>query len=236
MNNKIAIGLALTALAAFTGARAGDLTGTVKLQGTPPPEKEVVELKNDVSCGPLHADMPKTRFYVVGPGGALADVVVSFQGISGKSAGETAAPLVIEQKGCEYLPYVAACQTKQKVLVKNEDDVMHNVHTTPAATSGNKEMNKAQQPKGPDLTFSFDAPEDFMRFKCDVHPWMFTYVSVFDHPWFAVTGRDGGYKIANVPPGKYKVLAKHRKGGSVEKEIEVKEGANTLDFVIELKP
>ena len=234
MNNTTTLGLALTALAALNGAFAGDLTGTVKLQGTPPPEKEIVELKNDVTCGPLHAEMPKTRFYVVGAGGALADVVVSVQGLDGKSTGETAAPLTIEQKGCEYRPYVAACQTKQKVTVKNGDPVMHNVHTTPAA-SGNKEMNKAQQPSGADLTFSFDAPEEFMRFKCDVHPWMFTYVSVFDHPYFAVTGPDGGYKIANVPPGKYKVIAKHRKGGSVEKEIEVKDGANPLDFVIELK-
>lgn len=161
--------------------------------------------------------------------------MVSVQDVSGKSTSPSAPPLVIEQKGCQYQPYVAAVQTGQKITVKNDDPVMHNVHTTPG-NSSNKEQNKAQQPNGADRSFSFEAPEEFMRFKCDVHPWMFAYVSVFDHPYFAVNGKDGAYKIANVPPSNYKVLAKHRKGGSVEQEIEVKDGANSLDFVIELKP
>ena len=235
MRIKSGFGLFLTGFLLGSAVQAGDLSGVVKLQGTPPPEKEIVELKNDVTCGPLHTDMPKTRFFVTGADGTLADVVVSLQGLSGKSAGAAAPPLVIEQKGCEYTPYVAACQTKQKITVKNSDPVMHNVHST-AGNPDNKDQNKAQMAQGPDLTFSFDAPEEFMRFKCDVHPWMFAYVSVFDHPYFAVTGKDGAYKIANVPPGKYKIVARHRKGGSVEKEIEVKDGANPLDFVIELKP
>lgn len=215
-------------------ASAADITGTVTLKGTPPPEKEIVEIKSDANCSPLRTDTPKTRFFVVGPKGELADVVVSLKGISGKFTGESAKPYVIDQSGCEYLPYVGAVQTKQKVLVKNSDPVLHNVHTTPTA-AGNKEMNKAQLAGSPDLTFTFDAPEDFLRFKCDVHPWMFSYLSVFDHPWFSVTGKDGGYKIANVPPGKYTVVAKHRKGGAVEKEVEVKDGNVALNLEIELK-
>ena len=229
----------LALIPAFAGAlvlqaQAGDITGTVKLQGTPPAEKTIAELKADANCGPLRTDEPKTRFFVTGAGGALADVVVYLDGISGKSTGASASPLTVDQKGCEYLPYIGAVQTGQKVVVKNSDPVLHNVHTTPKA-EGSKEMNKAQLPGSADLVFSFDKPEEFVRFKCDVHPWMFTYVSVFDHPYFAVSGADGTFKIANVPAGKYKVVASHRKGGKVEKEIEVKDGANPLDFTIELK-
>jgi len=234
MKNHLSLMLAAGSLAASLAAQAGDLTGTVKLQGTPPPEKNIAELKADANCGPLRTDEPKTRFFVTGAGGALADVVVSIEGLGGKSTGATAAPVVIDQKGCEYLPYIAAAQTGQKVVVKNSDPVLHNVHTTPKA-EGNKEMNKAQLPNAADLAFTFDKPEEFIRFKCDVHPWMFTYITVFDHPYFAVSGADGSFKIANVPPGKYKVVANHRKGGKVEKEIEVKDGATTADFTIELK-
>ena len=79
-------------------------------------------------------------------------------------------------------------------------------------------------PNGADLTFSFSKPENFLKFKCDVHQWMFAWVSVFDHPYFAVSGKDGTFKIANVPPGKYKLQATHRKAGTVTQEIEVKEG------------
>jgi plastocyanin len=234
MKNTLALIPTIAGLLALQAAQAGDITGTVKLQGTPPAEKSIAELKADANCGPLRTDEPKTRFFVTGAGGALADVVVSVEGLGGKSTGASAAPVVIDQKGCEYLPYIAAVQTGQKVVVKNSDPVLHNVHTTPKA-EGNKEMNKAQLPGAAELVFTFDKPEEFLRFKCDVHAWMFTYLTVFDHPYFAVSGADGTFKIPNVPAGKYKVVANHRKGGKVEKEIEVKDGANTLDFTIEVK-
>jgi hypothetical protein len=227
---------AVAALGAWQCAIAADITGTITFKGTPPQAMEIAELKQDVNCGPLRTDVPKTRFYTVGPKGELADVVVALKGITGKSKGESADPVVIDQRGCEYLPYVAAVQTKQKLLVKNSDPVMHNVHPTPTA-AGNKERNQAMIPNGPDLTFTFDAPEDFLRFKCDVHAWMFAYVSVFDHPYFAVSGKDGTFKITGVPPGKYTIVAKHRKAApsGVEKEIEVKDDGAKLDFEIELK-
>ena len=222
--------------AGLQAAVAGDVTGTITLKGTPKPELEIKEVTADVNCGKLHTEAVKTRFYVVGAKGELADVFVTLKGISGKSTGASAEPLVIDQKGCEYIPYVAAVQTGQKILVKNSDPVMHNVHPTPAAT-GNKEDNKAQMPGGGDLTFIFPTAENFMRFKCDVHTWMFSYVSVVDHPYFAVSGKDGSFTIKNVPAGKYTLVAMHRKAAAagVEKEIEVKADGAKADFTLEAK-
>ena len=179
--------------------------------------------------------MPTTHFYVVGPKGELADVVVSVQGISGKSTGASAAAVMLDQKGCEYIPQIFAIQTDQKVTVKNSDPLLHNVHTLPTV-AGNKEDNKAQMPNGPDLSFSFSKPEEFLKFKCDVHPWMFAWASVFDHPYFAVSAKDGTFKIANVPAGKYTLKASHRKAGSATQEVEVKEGQPAkVDFTLEAK-
>jgi plastocyanin len=221
---------------ALETASAGDITGTITLKGTPPKEKDIAMLKDDPTCGPLHSEMPTTRFYVVGPKGELADVVVSLQGVSGKSTGAGAAPLVLDQKGCLYVPQILALQTGQKLVVKNSDPVLHNVHDTPAEGSGNKEYNQAQLPNTPDLTFTFSKPEMFLRFKCDVHQWMFAWVSIFDHPYFAVSGKDGSFKIANVPPGKYKIQAAHRKAGTIAQDIEVKEGEPAkVDFTLEAK-
>jgi plastocyanin len=217
-------------------ALATDITGTVTLKGTPPKEKDITPLKEDPTCGKLHSDMPTTHFYVVGPKGELADVIVSLQGISGKSTGASAPPVILDQKGCEYSPTIFAVQTGQKITVRNSDPVLHNVHDMPAEGSGNKEMNQAQLPNGPDLTFTFDKPENFLKFQCDVHRWMFAWVSVFDHPYFAVSAKDGTFKIANVPPGKYKIQAAHRKAGTVTQEIEVKEGEPAkADFTLEVK-
>lgn len=221
-------------LALLSSAHAADIYGTISLKGTPPPEVDIAPLKNDPNCGPLHQEMPTTHFYVVGPGGGLGDVVVAPKGFHGKSSGATASPLIIEQKGCEYLPYIAACQTGQKIVVKNLDPVLHNVHTTPDV-KGNQEENRAQLPHGPDLTFSFNAPEEFLRFKCDVHPWMFAYLSVFDHPYFSVSAKDGTYRIHNVPPGHYTVRATHRKEGTLEQAVDVRDSDVKLDFTFEQK-
>jgi plastocyanin len=223
--------------AALQAASAADITGTVTLNGTPPPEKPITPLKEDPTCGKFYTEMPTTHFFVVGPNKELADVVVMLKGISGKSTGAAAPPVTIDQKGCLYGPQILALQTNQKLLVKNSDPVLHNVHVTPAA-SGNKEENQAQMPGAPDLTLTFPAAENFLRFKCDVHPWMFAWVTVVDHPYFAVTGKDGAFKISNVPPGKYTISALHRKAApsGVDKEIEVKEGGPAkVDFTLEVK-
>jgi plastocyanin len=234
MNRNIL--LTATALAAACQcAYAADITGTITLKGTPPAEKQITPLKEDPTCGKMHPEVPTTRFYVTGANGALADVVVSLQGISGKSTGKSAAPVVMDQKGCEYIPQILALQTGQKLDVKNSDPVLHNIHAIPDASSGNKESNMAQLASAPDISMSFDKPEMFMKFKCDVHPWMFAWVSVFDHPYFAISGKDGTFKIANVPPGKYKLQAAHRKAGTVTKEIEVKDDGAKVELTLDAK-
>jgi plastocyanin len=223
-------------VAATQVVSAANIVGTVTLKGAPPAEVQNAQLKADATCGPMHPDMPTTHHYVVGPKGELANVVVMLKGITGKSTGATAAPAVIDQKGCEYVPTILAVQTGQKIVVKNSDPVLHNVHTDPQV-AGNKEENLPQMPAGPDLTFSIPKAENFLKFKCDVHPWMFAWVTVVDSPYFALTGKDGKFTIKDVPPGKYTVVAMHRKAApaGVEKEVEVKDGDVTADFTIELK-
>jgi hypothetical protein len=236
MNRSIAL-LTIGAMATVCQlALAGDVTGTITLKGTPPKEKDITPLKDDATCGKFHTEMPTTHFYVVGSKGELADVIVSLQGVPGKSTGASAAPALLDQKGCEYIPQILAVQTEQKIQVKNSDPVLHNIHDLPNPDSGNKEQNMAQMPNGPELSFTFAKPEEFLKFKCDVHPWMFAWVSVFDHPYFAVSGKDGTFKISNVPAGKYTIKAAHRKAGVVTQEVEVKDGAPAnVELTLEAK-
>ena len=218
--------------------RAGDITGAITLKGTPPAEADIGPKMQEASadCAALYAGkpLPTTHFYVVGSGGELADVVVSLKEapVGTKSTGASAEPVVIDQKGCVYTPTILAVQTGQKVIVKNSDPCVHNVHTVPTV---NDSVNQVQMPGGADLTFTFDKPEPFLKFQCDVHPWMFAWVSVFDHPYFAVSGKDGKFTIKNVPPGKYTLQAVHRKLGTQTAEIEVKADGAAQNFNFEVK-
>jgi plastocyanin len=222
-------------LAALPAARAADIVGTITFKGTPPAEKEITPIMDNADCAAMYdGKTPTTHFYVVGPKGELADVVVSLKDVTGKSTGATAPPVVIDQKGCVYTPSIVAVQTGQKIIVKNSDACIHNVHSKPTV-DGNEEHNDVQMSGGADLTYSFSKPEPFLKFQCDVHPWMFAWVSVIDSPYFAVSDKDGKFVIKNVPPGKYTISAAHRKLGAQTQEVEVKDGNAPVNFTFEAK-
>jgi plastocyanin len=223
-------------------ASAADITGTVTLNGTPPAEREITPLENDAVCGKLHTGKVFTDFYAVGANKGLGDVIVMLKGVPAKEADASAAPAVMDQKGCLYEPQILAIQTGQKLIVKNSDAAtMHNVHINPTAQANldaySTKISQPQMPGGADLTYSFTAPENFMKFQCDVHPWMFAWVTVVDNPYFAVTDKDGKFTIKNVPPGSYKIVALHRKASptGVEKTVDVKDSGATVDFTLEVK-
>jgi plastocyanin len=227
--------LLVASLAAMPVVRAADIIGVITLTGTPPAEKEITPIMDNPDCAAVYGGkMPTTHFYVVSPKGELADVVVSLKDITGKSTGASAPPAVMDQKGCMYAPTILAIQTGQKLIVKNSDTCIHNVHTKPTV-AGNEESNQVQMPGGADLTFTFPQPEMFLKFQCDVHPWMFAWVSVFDSPYFCVSDKDGKFVIKNVPPGKYTVEAAHRKLGTLTQDVEVKDTDATVNFTFEVK-
>ncbi len=221
-------------VASLSSASAGDVSGVVKLKGTPPPEKP---LPLDPACGKLWPnEKPKTRFYSVGADSGLGETFVYLKNAPAKSTGATATPALLDQKGCEYTPYILGVQTGQKLLVRNSDPLLHNVHGTPKI---NKEFNLAQMAGGKDIERVFEQPEVMIRFKCDVHIWMFAYVGVLPHPYFAVTDKDGKFSIKGVPPGKYQVAAFHRKSHGTEdkavvQEITVADAPVSANFTVEV--
>jgi plastocyanin len=227
--------LLAAALAATPALHAADIVGTVTFKGTPPAEVALTQMLDNPDCMAMHTNTPTTHHYVVGPNGEFGNVTVYLQGMDGKSTGASAAPAVLDQKGCLYTPTIVAVQTGQKITVKNSDPCIHNVHAVPSPSSGNTEHNDPQQAGGADLTYTFDKPEMFLKFQCDVHPWMFAWVSVFDHPYFCVSGTDGKFVIKNVPPGKYTIVAAHRKAGTQTADVEVKDGNATVNFTFAAK-
>jgi plastocyanin len=229
---------AVFALATPLALRAADITGTITLAGTPPPEIPITPIMSDPYCGQLYQKPPTTHFYVVGANGGFGDVVVSLKDantndIAGKSTGASLPPVVLDQKGCLYSPQIFAFQTGQTLLVKNSDNCIHNVHTT--SKVGNPEHNDAQLPGAADLSYSFPKPEMFMKFQCDVHPWMFAWASIFDNPYFCISTPDGHYVIKDVPPGKYTVVADHRKLGEQVRTVEVADKDVTVNFTFHVK-
>ena len=74
----------------------------------------------------------------------------------------------------------------QKVVVANADATTHNVHGFDMRHgAGEDELFNLAQPRGArDISKAADGEYQVMKFRCDVHPWMFGYVVVTDHPFF----------------------------------------------------
>jgi hypothetical protein len=113
----------------------------------------------------------------------------------------------------------------QKIVVKNSDAFLHNVH--PFATENT--VNGFSQPnKDPGKDIGAMKKVETFRVKCDVHPWMSMYVSVMKHPFFAVSAADGSFKLPPLPAGTHTLTFWHEKYGAQEKEVVVEPG-KTLD-------
>lgn len=232
MNSILKSALALAATAAFV--QAAEVTGKVTLKGTPPPAKPIPAVKADPNCGKTHSEEVFTRTFVVAADGGLGNVVVYIKGgLEGKTFPVPAEKPLIDQVGCMYEPYVSAVMAGQTFQVRNSDAFMHNVNATP---KNNKGFNVAQATAGQIKEVVYDKPELGAKFACNVHPWMFAYLTVVDNPFFAVTDKDGKFVIkGDLSDGKYTVEAFHQKAGAVTAEVTVKGGKAMADFAIELK-
>jgi len=60
---------------------------------------------------------------------------------------------------------------------------------------------------------------------------MNAFILVFNHPFFAMTDAEGRYRIDNIPPGNYTVVAWNEGLASDPKAVVIPDGGSTeLDF------
>jgi len=78
-------------------------------------------------------------------------------------------------------------------------------------------------PGGSPLDRTFAREEVMIPVKCNVHPWMKSYIGVLKHPFFAITGKDGTFEIKGLPPGEYTIEAWHEKLGAQARQVTLTE-------------
>jgi len=226
---------ASTMVAAGQSQASGTVSGKVQYDRTPPQMKPI-EITRDESCARLYRNSntppPLAEDVVTGRGDSLQNVVVYVSaGAPDDEAPST--PAVFTQKGCRFIPHVLALHVNQELIVKNEDGAtIHNVHPMPKL---NPEWN-ATGAKASILNKKF-AHAEMIPVKCNLHPWMHATFAVLKNSRYAVTGRPGTFRLANLPPGTYTITAWHEVYGDQSKEVTISGNeTKTLNFVFKVRP
>jgi len=218
-------------------AGEGSITGTVKLNGTPP-HMRGIDMSKDPYCSKAHASDPaKMETVIVGKDQGLENVVLYIsQGLSGSEAAQKpSSEPVFDQKGCMYTPHVLAMDVGQEYKVTTSDQTAHNIHPEPNPMTGNIPWNRSQPPGAPPIVQTWKAEEVAIPVKCNIHPWMHGWFVVVKGP-YATTDESGSYTIHGVPPGSYTVTAWQEELGTQTEKVTVAAGAPAkADFTFKSK-
>ena len=229
--NRVWLAAGLAAVLGWPGVAvaASTVSGTVTFTGTAP-KLSPLAMAADPACAKKHTAPVPSEALVLGTGNTMGNIIVWVsKGVpAGKTYPAPTTPVVLDQKGCQYLPHAQGIMVGQPYKILNSDGILHNVHSLPKV---NPQFNKPMPPTLKETTTTFAKPEPIFQIKCDVHPWMTAYVGVFTNPFFSVTKTDGKFTISGLDPGTYEISAWHEKLGTQTASVTVAaSGAKTQDF------
>ena len=226
----LAAGLLAAALWPGVALAASTVSGTVIFDGKVPALRPLA-MDAEPVCMKIHGGKPvPNEMLVLGSGNTMGNIMVWVsKGVpAGKTYPAPKTPVVIDQKGCQYLPHVMGIMVGQPYRILNSDGILHNIHTLPKI---NPSFNRAMPATSKEASTTFAKPEPIFQIKCDVHPWMTAYIGVFTHPFYSVTSTDGKFSISGLDPGTYEITAWHERLGTQTASVTV--GASdkkTQDF------
>jgi hypothetical protein len=190
----------------------GTIEGTIVYRGNVPTRK-IVPTKDVEVCG-----APREEPVVqVGPDQSVQNAVVYLAQVAkGKSWPAAAKAPEIDNEKCRFDPMVQVIRPGRMDVV-NSDPVLHNTH---GYYDRRTAFNLALPNQGQRIPVELPRPGT-VRIDCDAHGWMEGWVYVVDHPYHAVTGPDGSFTIADVPPGNYTLVAVQPFTGPVQQSVTV---------------
>lgn len=209
-------------------APAGDLTGSVLYSGKLPERAKVPVTIDQYICG----QEKDAEDLVIGPKRGVQNAVVWLENPpAGAKWPEPPATVEMDQKGCVFVPRVVVVPVGGTVDFLNSDRLLHNLHSL---SRENPSFNRTQ-PRNRTIPVTFTRPER-VTITCDLHSWMKSWVVVAEHPFYAVTDAAGAYRIANVPPGKYKLRMWQEALGELSREIVVGSQGGAADLDVKTLP
>ena len=179
----------------------GTLSGVVRFVGTPPNVAPLTVNRHREVCG----EQKPSEALVIGPARGVRGSVIRIEGVARgkKSTGE----LLLDNRDCVFVAHVSALTLGDRSRVKNSDAVVHNTRGL-MGTSTVFNVAVPHREQLVEITRRLTVP-GVVHVRCDAHPHMSAWLIVHDSPYVAVTDERGAFRIADVPPGTYRVTMWH---------------------------
>jgi hypothetical protein len=214
-------------------SNGGTITGSVKFAGNDQPPKVYSVTKDNNVCGTGERQID----YVRVKNGHLMDAVVYLEKVKeGKAFPAEVADATVDQKGCEFKPFLQVMRNQSKLAAVNQDPILHNIHTYELirgdAKGPKKTLTNVSQPEPGTVTNTIRMKKGpAIKVECDAHDFMHGFVFVAKNPYFAKVGEDGSFTIDNVPAGSYTIKAWHGMLKNQKAKVKVDAGGSaSVDF------
>lgn len=174
-----------------------------------------VKLGKDPVEDPLEFERTRVVVYLEGP-------------VRNNDAAADREPVQIEQINRRFSPDLVVVPVGSTVSFPNMDPIFHNIYSL----SKPKTFDLGSYDRGQTRKVQFPKP-GIVSVYCHLHPNMAATIVVTPNRWYARTDRTGQYRIDNVPPGQYTIVAWHKTAGFFRKTIVVQPGQDaSADFFI----
>jgi plastocyanin len=213
-----AIAVALGTIVSSGSSRAvnGSIRGRVELRNTPP----------DLARRPNVTDVTMPRSH--DPTDRRRSVVYLETAPRAAFEQREDARVKLDQRNEAFVPHVLAIVAGTTVDFPNNDKTYHNVFSL----SPTKSFDLGRYAVGRSKSVRFDRP-GIVRVFCDIHSHMSAFILVFAHRYFAVTDDDGRYRLDNVPPGAYTVIAWNESAPTESRRVVVADAGDVeANFVL----
>lgn len=178
-----------------------------------------VKLGRNVVQDPIAYERSRVVIYLEEP--------ISAEQYSGADSGARSTEQ-IQQLDRRFVPDMVVVPVGSSVSFPNMDPIFHNIYSL----SKPRSFDLGSYDKGETRKVTFSKP-GIVEIYCHLHPNMAATVVVTPNRWYARPDINGQYRIPNVPPGKYAVVAWHKTGGFFRKTVVIEDGRDAAaDFFI----
>lgn len=167
-------------------------------------------------------------------GKPVADAVVFIEQPAAQASGSTPTA-TMDQIDKTFVPGVLPIIAGTRVSFPNHDQIHHHVYSFSRTKTFELPLYKGTD--APPVVFD---KVGVVKVGCNIHDWMSGIILVLPTPWFARTGSDGRFTLANVPDGQHTVVAWHelskQKTEDTAKPVQAGASAAEANFVLTLSP